>query len=574
MRYLFFSVLFLACGTTSNVTCPPPSVSYDTVRITKYDTITHEDTTTQTIMITKVIRDTVLAALNVDTADRTIVLYPIPGGDDYPQLQAAINYEQSHGGIHLFLTVGVFHISHPLIAASIVNGQYQDAYLYIEGASNAKNPIQGQISQIVCTFDNGFGIGYEMCKGCTIKNLFITGQYTLPNNLTPFQIDMLPASAWQDGVHSFNRSAPYAGIAADFASDSNDYVQASPGYPADSMYQGLHQYSITGMGTSGSTAVNITGCFIANFVVGIVNSPAYQLNGELLNFNDNQLSYDFVGYAFTQAQAKMNLVRDLECWGQVYCLFDGNRFGIGHGDGSICPIVDGVNIAGTVNELIDHNAASFAVHLNNVYAEGLFRLGALNAAQGANFENFNVDFQQDGLPTVPLVPSPGEFFTGNGVTFTNCAFRIYDGNGWYNNLTMFGFGLVFMRGAMGAPIIGGYETQGPLAPIFWNVPGFYVAGPTTGTGTPWNTYLNLGSQQLTINRTNNTGYVTHVTDTSVTVGDVLITTYWTNDYYPTLVDNWEVGSVSNISGDTAYISHVGVSLKDTVYAIWDVKNHL
>lgn len=561
-KYLLPLLLLIGCSTASQISCPPPSVV--TQIVYKYDTVS----VTQTVVVRdtvagKVIVDSLPTVLNIDTTHHLIKLSPT-GADSYLELQAAANFEQAHGGYDIRLSCDIFYYSRTLIfAAPIANG-YNDACAKMHGIAFAKNPIWGQVTRLIYTGDTGPGIIVQQGKSIDMEDFFLEGQYTKLNNLTPAQIDSMSADQWKDGIHSFNRSSPYAGICIDPFSDPKYFTGA------DSMYPGMAQYYIPGMSTSGSTVARISGVYVQNFVVGFMNSPGYQLNGEMINFDDCQLSYDFVGYAFSNAQQKMNFVRSLECWGQVYCLFDGTRFGIGHGDGSICPIVDGVNIAGAVNELMEHDAASFAVSMNHVYAEGLFRIGHLNAAQGANLENFNIDFQQDAEPTVPLVASPGLFFTGGGVTFNSCAFRLYNGNGWYNNLTFFGFGLMFRDGSMAAPIVGGYQTSGPFAPKFENVGQYYGIAPPDGKGTAYNTFASLGNKLLTVNRTNNTGFIIDSMNTS-TAGDVLITWGWTRDYNPTYVDNLEVGSVLKVSGDTTYVAHVGVGLKDTTYAISVVK---
>lgn len=556
----------MASITIDSVRVPTPVIIY------KYDTVTVSVNVPYKVLVTdtftSVIRltDSITVPLNIDT-NRYIIRLAPAAGDSYPELQAAINFQQANGGYKILLSPGTFYISHPLLVTNIISGQYWASYINMEGASNAKNPIQGQISKIIPLFDSGFAIGMQQCKGCMIKNVLIQGRYTFPNSLTEIQIDTLPYAGWNDGIHSFNKSSPYAGIVIDPFSDPINYDGV-----INKEYPGMSQYYLPGMNISGSTAVNISGIYIQDFVVGMCVTPSHQLNGEMINLTDSHLDNNCIDYAFTQAQAKVNLVTDLETWGQGYCIFDGNRFGINGGDGSICPMIDEVNIAGFVHEFISDYSNSFPVSIKRVYAEGLFKFGTLYSQFGAHLDDCQMDFQLSD----PSVPSPGVIFAGSNTTFTGCMFRVYDASPLYNRLPFFGSTLNFIGGAFGGPPVmgqlGGFGPNSPFNPHFNGVLFPYTSNSGfSGLIDSFNNPVQIGSFLVRVNRSNFSGYVTGYQGSGVSPGDLLVASLYTDDVIPTLVDDYSVGFVASIGHDTIYLSHVGFQIQDSVsYSITDV----
>jgi hypothetical protein len=499
-------------------------------------------------------------------AQNVITLNPVLNGDSGPEIQAAINLEQATGGYVIHLNPGVFTIYESLVAANIVNGSYQQGYLNIEGASDAQDPISGQVTQILDESNSGFAIGVQQCKSCTIKNILFTGTYTFPNRLTELQVDTLQWSGWQDGVHSFNHSSPYTGIAIDPFSAPADYDGAT-----NIMYPGMSQYYVAGMNRAGSTVITISGCMIQNFVVGICIDPAYQQNGEMVSINNNQIDYDAVCVAFSQAQSKVDFVNNLMVWGQVYTIFDGNNFGVYNGSGGYCPLIDGMNIAGFVHQFIYLTAETFPVIIRRIYAEGLFKFGTLNAKWGAHLDDCQFDF---GMAD-SNVPSPGVFYVGNNTIFTNCMFRIYNSSTFLNRMPFFGSTLSFIGGAFGGPPvmgqINGYGKNAPFNPHFSGVLfTYYYNSGFTAQIDSFNSPYGEGAQLIRINRNNFTGYFTGYTGTSISPQDILITEMYTDDFIPVLVDDYTVGYVTSISGDTVYLSHMGTGIIDsTKYSLID-----
>jgi len=338
------------------------------------------------------------------------------GTDDWYALQKGIDYivDNPAAARTLYFPPGTYRIGRPLIIARFTGTVYRQASINLLGPASAKDIAVGGAS-IAPAFNNTFAIGIQMGKGVEIKNLGIRGQFTFPNRLNVIQVDTLSFNEWTDGSARQNPVSPYAGIVIDPFSDSTAYARR------EDMYPGLHAWCPRGIGRGGSTAVQVIGCAITNFVVGMMITPSNQQNGELVDMIDCDLSSNKVGYAMGQAQSKECHVDRLKCWGPTYTLFDNLTYGFRHGDGAAVPMVDGVNIAGHIKQLCYIYAPSFGGTFRNVYAEGLFRVGYVGGFATVSFEDCQLNFESEG----PGKPYPDFFVLGFGVTFHNCMLRSY-----------------------------------------------------------------------------------------------------------------------------------------------------
>ncbi len=338
--------------------------------------------------------------------------------DDWPYIQKAINYilDNSAAARTLYFPPGRYVIGRPLLIARFTGNSYKQASISLIGPANSKN-ISAGYAALAPTFNNTFAIGIQLGKGVLIKDLMITGRFTFPNSLNPIQVDTLAFNEWKDGSTRDNRLSPYAGIVIDPFSDAAVYDRK------EDMYPGLHPYYCPNLGRGGSTSVQVVGCSIRNFVVGVMITPSNQQNGELIDVIDCDISGNKVAYSMGQAQSKECHVVRLKCWQPTHTVFDNMHYGFGHADGAGIPMVDGVNIAGHVKQLCSIHAASFSGSFRNVYAEGLFRLGFVGGLATVSFEDCQIDFatQDRGIPYPDFVVQ------GSGASFRDCILRFYPG---------------------------------------------------------------------------------------------------------------------------------------------------
>ena len=183
--------------------------------------------------------------------------------DDWHPIQKAINYilNENYASRTLYFPPGNYLITKPLLIARPAGHTYQHCSINLAGPAGAKDLSMGAAT-ILPAFSNTFAIGIQSGKGVLIKDLAIRGRFTFPNRLQAVQIDTLSFDQWADGSTRDNQRSPYSGIVIDPFSDPSAYPS-----PSD-MYPGLQAWYLPGLGRGASTAVQITGCSITNFIVG------------------------------------------------------------------------------------------------------------------------------------------------------------------------------------------------------------------------------------------------------------------------------------------------------------------
>jgi hypothetical protein len=552
--FLLLIIFFGNCSVTQPVIV---SSTKDTIYINRIVTDTFSIVKHDTI--NSIIKDTTVLKLFIlsDTTNHIITLSPSIG-DSYEMIQNAINFCIQNPGYKIHLTNGNFYISKPLIAANIINGIYHQVTINIEGFTNAKNTPSQNTTNIIPTFNNTFAIGIQQGKGCIIKNILFQGKFTFPNALMPIQIDTLNFINWTDGQASNNITSPYSAIVIDPFSDSTLYDNI-----IHLMYEGLHSYYLPKMSPSGSTAINIEGCGISNFVVGIMVTPSYQQNGELINVNDCRIDYCRSSYAFTQAQSKANTINDLECWGGTHTVLDGYNYGAHKGDGATCPIVNVINIAGAVHQLINAYSNTFPISIDNVYAEGLFKIGSSGGGAGTHFNNFQIDFQVE----ANNVPSPDYYYYGFNTYWTNCMLRVYGTN---DRIVLNGSRNYFYGGAMSTPPICRnlwlpLDNISYYPPIFSNVFMYYSNFMLNSNN--YDSIISLSQKtMIVVDRSTFNGYFIDSNIGEINIGDLLLTS---NNYTDQLTGifsyEYPLGYVSNIGHDTIYLKNIGVGIENGQY---------
>jgi hypothetical protein len=517
----------------------------------------------KTVEVIKTTTDTLVISL--DTAQGDITVTPT-GEDDYPRLQTAIDFCLSHPGHRMLLAAGHFSISHPLIVAKRAGSDYAQATIDIEGVEDAKDAVDPYCTEIIPQFTNGFAIGIQQGKGCTISNIRFAGKYVLPQHLGPIQIDSLSWKGWSDGVCSDGRTNPYSAIAIDPFSDPGDYTSDTTLYQK---YKGLDSFYLPGMSRSGSTAINISGCSIEGFVVGVMVTPSYQQNGDLINVADSRIDFCKVCYAYTQAQSKGNQLNDLMCWGAVRTVLDGIHFGFLRSDGSTAPFVNVMNIAGGAYELVAATSATYPVSMSNVYATQLFKIGEVNGPTPTVFNGLEVNFQ---LGTG--MPSPDFYFAGSDVTFTGSMLRVYNAQTKFNRITLNSPGNVFNGGLFSSPPVAVTGQKFSPGPTFNSVNLSYTGGVLNSNNYD-SVYMLSTSLTVRVDRSNYCGYFTTANAASLIPGDVLLTAKQNEDggvapvTVPVMNYQYPLGFVSAIGGDTVYLQNIGVGIRDnTNYPVW------
>lgn len=533
---------------------------------------------------------------SVDTAKKTITVFA-PGGttDASPELQACIAYQAAHPGYIITPTAQDFYLYEPLVAVNINSaGVVSQAYIYIVGASDAKDANNGYTTNFHPMFGNGFCIGVQQGKGCWIQNIHFIGIFGQTNqfriaSLNAVQVDTTAYSAWDDGVCSNNPVSPYTAIAIDPFSDPANYDGVK-----FKMYPGMSQYYVPGMSKSGSTDVNIVNCRAEGFVVGFIVTPSFQQNGDNINFTNCRVDNCRDGIAFTQSQSKACTVNDLMSWGQTYSVFDGLNYGAGRGDGTTFADINVTNIAGNTHQIFCVEAKSFSFNATNVYAESLYKLGEVIGVAGANFIGFQIDFQV----ASPGVPSPDFYYYGFMTTWTGCTLRVYNNGvgGVYNRVPLNMAGNIFIGGMMSSPPVCANQEEidrsvqpGNYPATFQNVAMYYTIpyelnangyDSLTNLGEPGanGNYIHIGYPvPVTIDPTTFTGSLIcpAARGNGVKIGDPLLCFKFYNEVLLTGYDSYEypLGFVTSVSTgatqDTVYFRNSGYGIYTGSLNVWD-----
>jgi len=287
-------------------------------------------------------------------------------GDNWSYLQTAINTCIAEGIKDIYFSKGNYSISKPLVLEN--DGKFFSLNLIGEDAAQFNQETSE--ARIICTFSEGFAIGYQMARSSLIKGLVIYGT----------------------GRGKDERFDVYSGVSID-------------------------PYNRKKNGTSGSSGITISNCRIRNFTVGIsISQNGVTLNAENIHVEKCSIDGVKVAYATCQRQSKENTVRDLICWENVETVFDGVSYGQGLG---VIPYIDGVNIAGSVYQVFDFGPQLFATSAQKIFAENITRIGNIvDGGVGVTIRDSHFDFNWNKFPA--------SHFKGNWITFDNCSMRYYD----------------------------------------------------------------------------------------------------------------------------------------------------
>jgi len=335
--------------------------------------------------------------------------------DAYPALQAACDYCIAHPETctSLKLPVGTFRISHPLILQKVENGRWAFFNFSLSGATPAKSAVSSYQTTIICDFRSGFGIGIQFGRGISIQNLNIIGKYTFPDHISNSNIATTLYAQWNDNSVEDGRYNPYAGICIDPFCDP---AMLKP----ELGYSGMRSYYLPNTGRGGTSGVEIVQCAIHHFSVGIMLTPnGYTQNDEMINIIDDNIDGVKVAIAIGQDQSKEIHIDRLKVWASTYTILDGLLYGRGTGGGSV--MINGMNIAGNVNQLFNLSAGRFPLSARDVYAESLFRIGWVDGWAGCNLDHFQID-----LLTGPGLPAADYVFAGTNINWTGGMLRYYD----------------------------------------------------------------------------------------------------------------------------------------------------
>lgn len=267
---------------------------------------------------------------------------------DWKELQGMIDAARS-SPTGIVTVARNYTIDKPLIIHAWNGEKYGHVSITVQGFATMWD--NGSRSVIKATFKDAPILSIQTGKGVIIKGLYFLG-------------------GGSDGRDS--RYSPYAAICVDPFSGQ---------LPPDGGYPGLKEWYRGPQTRGGSTGLRIEDCSFDKVTTGFISSPnGYTQNAEIITLQ-NIRSYD-VKYVIVgcQAQEKMNRVINLGAWGPSNCVFAFNLYGAQQPGQWI---VDGVNIAGSVDSIIRRSSVGWgAMLMKNVFAESIKSIGWWYAGSG------------------------------------------------------------------------------------------------------------------------------------------------------------------------------------------------
>jgi len=339
------------------------------------------------------------------------------GSDDQAPIQKSINTCIRNNIRTLFIPVGRYTISKPLIVRGLGKDNARNyCTLEVLGESSFWDSNLG--TEINPSFTDGFAFGIHRGKGCKIRKMKINGKFTPPFKNDKMKFYNSSFEDFKDGICRDNRNSPYAAIVIDpFTNIPGNELNVANYYPGLDAYYGTNGNSRQ----SGSTGTEIEEININGFVVGICSSPnGITRNAEITLINKIQFSNCKLAISGGQDQEKANVISNIYCWGGTHTIFGTDLYGgkrmAGNWD------IDHVNIAGGVVRFIYNDQHGyFSTSVNHVYAESLGSWGMINSELACEIANCNVDFEYpETAGTQTLITS-----WGKNVVYRSCNFRYY-----------------------------------------------------------------------------------------------------------------------------------------------------
>lgn len=258
-------------------------------------------------------------------------------------------------------------------------------------------------SEIIYTGTQGFALGIQNGKGCSIRKMTFKGVFNPPFQNDKAKFYNCKLEEYTDGVCSQKRYAPHAAIII------NPFPNLPGQTPPDGGYVELQKYF--GMypnfsSQTGSTAIEIDEVSISNFVLGIGSSVnGFTENSEILSYHNIQIEKCALGFSGGQAQEKGNVISNYACW-DGHTLFATGVFGRPKEAGNWTLLYG--NIA-QMAQFIDNNSEGyFATNIDYLKAETVARFGTYSSRLYCTADHIDFD-----------IALPDEDKAGNQIVITS-----------------------------------------------------------------------------------------------------------------------------------------------------------
>lgn len=334
-------------------------------------------------------------------------------GDNQPLIQKAIDTCVANYIPNLYLPKGNYNISKGLLFYA---GPATHVSIAFYGDKKAQTDSRKE-TWITCTHADNFAIGIHIGKGVVIDGIGLKGV----NQLNYSSIQLLDASTTFIVNNSRdNPYSPYAGIVFEPFHQNVIGTDRYPGF--ESYYDGISA-------GSGSTSCVVKDVAVDGFTVCRVLGP----NGTTKNceshvFERNWISNCREAFVSCNSQERTTIIRDENIWSSVKTCYHTGKYGNGFGDP---PIINTLNIAGTVFEIIHWNATGYSpmLKMENIHAENLYRIGTIIGQ--ANLINCRFHFIDPSLVSGAYGIQSWILNCSGIIAFDSCQLYHYNDTGGY-----------------------------------------------------------------------------------------------------------------------------------------------
>jgi hypothetical protein len=334
---------------------------------------------------------------------------------DTPAIQAAVNFcAYADYVANLKFMSGEYRLNKGILVwrDNTADGNPDAVRINIQGAGTTYSADTSE-TVIICEHVDNFGFGIQKGKGFKMSKITLRG---------PNALNYSVATAWNfsttynNASCRTNRYSPFSAIVIDPIGSV-----AGAGISNSDRYPDFEAYYNDGMGSGGSTDCHFEEIVIDGFYVGICLSPnGFTQNNESHSFEKFWIRNCRDGYAACNSQERLVTCRHFKMWDSVRCAFNCTTYGLQRGD---APIIEHLNVAGTVLKLFQFQGFFPTVNMNNVHAESFRYIGEIFTNTCIiRDSHFNFGFKEDNTLAYPI-----SLVNANKIKFENCNLFFYLG---------------------------------------------------------------------------------------------------------------------------------------------------
>lgn len=390
------------------------------------------------------------AAANVITGASSVVNVKTNFGavgdgrtDDTTAIQSAIDFALNNRHGTVFLPEGTYKVTKTLHLGygwQGSTGSYNT--IALEGATGFSGGAYGGENQtkIVATFKDRPIINIQGGRVSGLRKLWIAGP-TQVNGTGYSALQRADPMNYVPELAVDNRRSPFCGVCIDgYSGTSPDVPYPSPTYP------NFVGKTSGAYGKNLSSSVFVRDCYIQDCLIGIMQQPNLDGNGDFSDFSGTMIQGCKVGVAVGNTQARSTNYRNMR-FQSVHTCIDGVSYG--SRCGNVHGAMDNIH-ADYCYQLLAYNGNwSKPVVVTNFYSEVMSRIGYMVTGNSTEFIGCHFD-NLDASPNALTYARIEPIWSGGRAAFRNCEFVGFHSASHFDADATFA-GCLWQRGSSSIP---------------------------------------------------------------------------------------------------------------------------